>query len=68
MCDDQVCELMRLRGKERGKALETVQHSKILKVSDQSATGFPIKDARSQKCKNIPDLLSNDMEGKIVEI
>ena len=31
-------------------------------------TGFPIKDARFSKLKNIPDLLRNDMEGKIVDI
>ena len=32
------------------------------------ATGFPIKDARFSKSKIISDFLSNDMEGKIVEI
>ena len=30
-------------------------------------TGFPIKDARFSKLKNIPDILSDDKEGKITE-
>ena len=30
-------------------------------------TGVPIKDARFSKLKNIPDLLSDDKEGKIEE-
>ena len=30
-------------------------------------TGFPIKDARFSKLKNIPDLLSDDKEGKSIE-
>ena len=30
-------------------------------------TGFPIKDARFSKLKNISDLLSDDKEGKIKE-
>ena len=29
-------------------------------------TGFPKKDARFSKIKNIPDLLSDDKEGKIM--
>ena len=31
-------------------------------------TGFPKKDARFSKIKNIPDLLSDDKEGRIIEI
>ena len=31
-------------------------------------TGFPIKDARFSKYKNIPELLGNDIKGKIIEI
>ena len=30
-------------------------------------TGFPIKEARFSKLKNMPDLLSDDEEGKIKE-
>ena len=30
-------------------------------------TGFPKKDARSSKIKNIPDLLADDKEGKIIK-
>ena len=30
-------------------------------------TGFPKKDARFSKLKNIPDILSDDKEGKITE-
>ena len=29
--------------------------------------GFPKKDARFSKLKNIPDLLSDEKEGKIIE-
>ena len=30
-------------------------------------TGFPKKDARFSKLKSIPDLLSDEMDGKILE-
>ena len=30
------------------------------------ATGFPKKDTRFLKIKNIPDLLSDDKEGKLM--
>ena len=32
-----------------------------------SYTGFPKKDARYPKLKNIPDLLSDEKEGKLME-
>ena len=32
-----------------------------------SYTGFPKKDARFSKLKNIPNLLSDDKEGKIMK-
>ena len=33
-----------------------------------TGTGFPKKDARFSQMKNMPDHLSNDREGKIIEI
>ena len=36
-------------------------------LSNHAHTGFPIKDARFSKLKNIPDLLSDDKEGKSIE-
>ena len=34
-------------------------------IRAQEATGFPIKDARFSKLKNIPDLLKDDKKSKI---
>ena len=40
----------------------------VLDHSYNHVQGFPNKDARFSNFKNIPDLLSNEMEGEIVEI
>ena len=38
----------------------------IFDAKNSVNTGFPKKDARFSKIKNIPDLLSDDKEGKIM--
>ena len=43
----------------------TIDKTKIMRYVYIS--GFPIKDARFTKLKNISDLLSDDKEGKIKE-
>ena len=35
-------------------------------ATNQEVQGFPKKDARFLKLKNIPDLLSDEKEGKII--
>ena len=52
--------LSRLQEKQEGWGLEGVSRG-------EKGTGFPIKDASFPKLKNIPDLLSDDKEGKIIE-
>ena len=44
-----------------------IAHNKEPRLGQLSLvhTGFPLKDARFPKLKNIPDLLSDDKEGKI---
>ena len=51
-----------------GNSIIIAQSAITIYMSNEQNTGFPKKDARFSKIKNIPDLQSDDKEGKIIEM